>query len=451
MNIQKQRRKRGVILTIQGWQKLQTAKAEAEDCENDGIRYTLEALSFRIGLDSDTLCKVLNRQIGVDRSTLNRCFAAFKLLLDPQDYYRLQPEGETITELSEDISKIRWDWGEVPESGVFYGRTAELSKLKHWIVEEHCRLVALLGMGGMGKSCLSVKLAQEIQDRFELIIWRSISGCSPINDFLAGLLRFFANDGETNLPESLDEKISRLIQYLREHRCLLVFDNMETILKGCDRTNSFCNCLGHYCEGYEGYGELLKRLGETLHQSCVVLTSREKPQEIGLLEGENLAVRSLQVKGLPAAEAQKILMGNGCFSESLTDYQQVIEFYVGNPLALKIVSRTIQNLFAGNLSEFLKQKPGVFGHIRELLDGHFDRLSDPEKEIINWLSRNCQSASFAELRSQISPQISLSNLLESLESLTDRCLIDKDTPRFIEKGATVFYLQPVVREYAMSR
>ncbi|HBW91831.1 MAG TPA: hypothetical protein DEG17_23935 [Cyanobacteria bacterium UBA11149] len=181
------------------------------------------------------------------------------------------------------------------------------------------------------------------------------------------------------------------------------------------------------------------------------MTSREKPQEIGLLEGENLAVRYLQVKGLPAAEAQKILMGNGCFSDSPTDYQQVIEFYGGNPLALKLVSRTIQNLFAGNLSEFFKQKPGVFGHIRELLDGHFDRLSHPEKEIINCLSSNCQAASFTELRSQISPNISLSNLMESLESLTDRCLIDKDTPKFIEKGATVFYLQPVVREYAMSR
>ena len=62
---------------------------------------------------------------------------------------------------------------------------------------------------------------------------------------------------------------------------------------------------------------------------------------------------------------------------------------------------------------------------------------------------NCEAASFSELRDQISHKISQSNLLEALESLTDRCLIDKATSTFIEKGSTVFCLQPVVREYTM--
>ncbi|NJL10380.1 MAG: hypothetical protein HC908_10015 [Calothrix sp. SM1_7_51] len=43
---------------------------------------------------------------------------------------------------------------------------------------------------------------------------------------------------------------------------------------------------GSYQPGYEVYGELLQRVGRAKHQSCLLLTSREKPREIILQEGE---------------------------------------------------------------------------------------------------------------------------------------------------------------------
>lgn len=73
MNFQKQRRRRGVILTPKGLTKLQVAKSQAERVENSGVRYTLEVLSDRIGLDPDTIMKVFACEVGVDKRTLSRC------------------------------------------------------------------------------------------------------------------------------------------------------------------------------------------------------------------------------------------------------------------------------------------------------------------------------------------------------------------------------------------
>ncbi|NET53548.1 MAG: hypothetical protein F6K09_34340, partial [Merismopedia sp. SIO2A8] len=71
-------------------------------------------------------------------------------------------------------SDERQDWGEATSVRVFYGRTAELYTLEKWLLEDGCRLVTILGMGGMGKTTLSVKLAEQLQDKFDYVIWRSL-------------------------------------------------------------------------------------------------------------------------------------------------------------------------------------------------------------------------------------------------------------------------------------
>lgn len=64
------------------------------------------------------------------------------------------------------------DWGDAPDISYFYGRTAELSALEQWIVTDRCRLVALFGVGGIGKTALAVKLAQRVEEEFDYLVWR---------------------------------------------------------------------------------------------------------------------------------------------------------------------------------------------------------------------------------------------------------------------------------------
>jgi hypothetical protein len=446
---QQRSRRRGVILTAQGLQKLQDAKSESESDENFGKRYTREALGFRAGLDADTVAKVFACQVGVDKQTLECCFRAFKLQLEPDDYQLTKPGLYSQTSNREiPTSKLTVrncvDWGEAPDVSLFYGRTDELATLKHWILNDRCRLVTLLSMGGMGKTYLSVKLAQQIQDKFEFVIWRSLLPDLPLKDLLAELIAFLSHGQDTHLPQSIHRRTSRLIRYLQIHRCLLVLDKAETVLQSCaGRVTTCSNQTESYCNSYEEYGQFFQRIGEASHQSCLVLTSRETPKDIALLEGETLPVRVLPLKGLQLPDIQQIFQAKGCFRGSTAQWCKLIERYAGNPLALKIVSTTIQKLFAGSIPEFLKEQTAVFGDLLALLDQQFNRLSDRETKIIKWLVLYRHPVSFAQLRTQLSYSLSPTQLLETVESLEARSLIEKQSARFV--------LQPMVREYATYR
>jgi WD40 repeat protein len=349
------------------------------------------------------------------------------------------------------------DWGEAIDVSVFYGRTIELIKLRQWLITDRCRVIALLGMGGIGKTSLTVKLAEQVQDDFSFIIWRSLRNAPPVQEILISLIQFLSHQRETaaNLPAELDGKLSRLLHYLREFRCLFILDNAETILQGGDRA-------GRYQPGHEGYGELLKRLGETPHQSCLILTSREKPREVVLLEGEALPVRSLQLSGLKSTDAQGLFKLKGEFSGSDTEWTHLIEHYAGNPLALKIIAPAIQDLFDSDVAKFLAfLQTGmlVFDDIRDLLEHQFARLSELEKDIMYWLAINRELVSLAQLREDMVSPESKRHLPEALRSLGRRSLIEKATAIIsdatastLSDGGTVcFTQQPVVMEYITER
>ncbi|MGD1898111.1 MAG: hypothetical protein ACFB16_14295, partial [Phormidesmis sp.] len=87
MVAQKRRRKRGVILTQSGLERLHPAKPNTEYTQNQGQRYTLEGLSELTGIGLDTLSKVLKRETRVDKQTLKCCFQAFGTALAPAGGY----------------------------------------------------------------------------------------------------------------------------------------------------------------------------------------------------------------------------------------------------------------------------------------------------------------------------------------------------------------------------
>jgi WD40 repeat protein/transcriptional regulator with XRE-family HTH domain len=343
---------------------------------------------------------------------------------------------ETIpvdTSMDSVANRTRVDWGDAPNTKTFYNREGDLNTLKQWVLGDRCQMIAVLGIGGMGKTMLTVKLVEQVQNAFKHIFWRSLQHAPRIEHILKDCLQFFYGQ-QKDIPEDIDEQIVLLLKFLREQRCLLVLDNIESVLQESVYT-------GKYREGYEGYSLLLHHLGDAKHQSCLLITSREKPKEVALLEGKQLPVRSMHLSGLSQWGAQKVLRDKGLFGpDALLD--DLIHHYSGNPLALKLVSAVILEVFGGDVASFLEKGERIFGDIQDLLESQLRRLSDVEKSIMYWLAIEREAISPDNLLANMIDPIQKTDLLLAIGSLKRRSMIE---------GTTYFTLQPVIMEYVTRR
>ena len=372
--------------------------------------------------------KILSQALGESVSKKN--FHAALERKWQQEKEALQPRNnpEFNSNSTNNSSLPRSDWGEIIDVSFFHGRSSEIVQVEQWIQNSNSRLLAILGMGGVGKTALAAKVAQQIQGDFEAVIWRSLRNAPPLETLLGDLVPF--------LSEQQDNRgeLQRLLYWLRAKRCLLILDNAETILQSQDYA-------GQYLPGYENYGELFRAVGETVHQSCLLLTSREKPAEIAMLEGGGSPVDSLKLVGSPEA-ASAIIRAKG-LSGSTESERKLCKRYSYNPLALKIVATSIQDLFEGAIAEFLAEDTILFYNVKRLLEQQFNRLSPLEQSIMYWLAINREWTNISELAEDITPKVRKLDLLEALKSLLWRSLIETQAVKYTQ--------QPVVMEYVTDR
>jgi len=329
------------------------------------------------------------------------------------------------------------DWGEATDVTSFYGRELELATLEQWALSDRCRLVALLGMGGIGKTTLSIKFAQQVAPYFGFVFWRSLHNAPPFEEMLADCIQTLSEQQDTSLPQSQERNIALLIELLQKQRCLLVLDNVETLLQA----GSF---ESRYREGYEGYRLLIQRVAETPHQSCLLLTGREMLGELEPLEGRQSPVRALKLFGLGRAESQQLLKDKDLFGAQ-EDWDVFVRHYAGNPLALKLAAATVREVFGGNIAAFLHEGPVILHTVWQLLDYQFERLSPLERDLMYWLAIERDPVPLEELSRDFMGAVPRREALAALQSLRWRCLVER-----AEQGA-IFTLQEVVLEYVSER
>jgi WD40 repeat protein len=365
-------------------------------------------------------------------------------------WYEKQPEFQLTIDRNLG-QRSTTDWGEPSQQPVtnldkvqgFYGRSEELARLTDWCLYERCRLIFLVGMGGMGKTSLAWEIAHQLAGYFDLTIWRSLVNLPPVSEFCADLLQFLSPQPLLDLPESLEGQIELLIARLQRARCLLILDNVESILEG--RVQS-----GQYLPGYEGYDRLLRALGELPHQSCTLLTSREKPHTIARSQIVNpKLVRSMTVDGLAAAAGHQLIQAFGCPPLPDRMWQEVHAHYSGNPLALKIATIAAVELTGGGekmleLYPLMKQGKLQFRNIDDVLERQFERLSEIEQQLVYWLAIEREPISGSELRANlVLNSHAPGEIINALQSLARRCITTCQSQ--------TWSMQPVMITYVTNR
>lgn len=342
--------------------------------------------------------------------------------------------GKVITDQGKfDVKKVNLDEAFAGEN--FFGRKEELGILRRWIVSENCHIVSITGIGGVGKSSLAIKLVGEVKNEFDFVIWRNFINAPSFDDLINDLLKFLL-ESNREIPDSVDEKISILLQHLKDHRCLIVFDNLETILKPGD-------FAGKIDPSYKNYNKLIIAIGEIPHRSCLLITTREKLNNLSLIEGKNSSfVKSLSLSGLSEPDIKELLK-NKNLSGSNDSWDKLVSLYNGNPLALKIIAQTIAEIFDGSIARFIDQKIATFGAVENLVSDQFLRLNDVEKSLLFWLVINRRPVSIEDILSDIAVIESKGDVLNALSSLQRRS--------FVEFTSGSFSLQPVVMESLTNR
>ena len=126
-----------------------------------------------------------------------------------------------------------------PQTTPFIGRQAELAQIADHLERENCRLLTLIGVGGIGKTRLALQAAGKalgvFADGVYFIPLAEIS--SP--EFLVSTIC----EALDYLPSGEADPKQQLLNYLQRKEMLLVLDNFEHLLCSPGRNDSGCGLL----------------------------------------------------------------------------------------------------------------------------------------------------------------------------------------------------------------
>ncbi|MFD0661931.1 BTAD domain-containing putative transcriptional regulator [Thermocatellispora tengchongensis] len=138
-------------------------------------------------------------------------------------------EAQTVSDLPKPA--------ELPaDNGAFTGRATELGRLRTRLTSSRPRpVVAITGLGGVGKSALAIHVAHQIADDFPdgqlyVDLYGSTPGRDPLQP-LEVLGRFLRSFGLANpaIPASVDEAAARFRSVTGRRRVLVVLDNARDV------------------------------------------------------------------------------------------------------------------------------------------------------------------------------------------------------------------------------
>ncbi|NEP38069.1 MAG: ATP-binding protein [Okeania sp. SIO2G4] len=312
----------------------------------------------------------------------------------------------------------------------FYGRTKELEILSNYIFHQKTRLMAVLGLSGIGKTTLVKRFIDLNIQQFDVVIWRNLKLVKSLNSLMTDLLKKISIENQNILIS--DEQLTQFLDLLSKQKCLIVLDDVQNIFI----SRKFA---GQYQTQHTEYQNLFQAIAQTEHQSCVILISQEKAQEMTALDRELYPIQCLELGGLDNSAGIEIIKEYKL--QDRENWLNLNNMYIGNPLYLQYICTLIKDIFQDLVSQLIAEGNLIITEEMKLLfDTSCQRMSDVEKQIVLTISKCDENVSIEDLKKSCS--LSSIDIVNGLQSLKRRYLLHQ-----IKTNNSLFSLPSLFKEY----
>jgi predicted ATPase/class 3 adenylate cyclase len=351
----------------------------------------------------------------------------FKNIEEPIAIWHIAPEGST--------APAGYDVEAAPTNlplqlTSFIGRNRELAEAGRLLAQS--RMLTLLGVGGIGKSRLSVELAAKMLDDFGDGVWLvelgNLSDARLVSQAVASVL---------GVKEAAGRPVSEaLTRYFKDRRSLLILDNCEHLLDACADLAKHVLRSGLHAKVLASSREPLRVAGETTY---AVPALPESDAERLFLDRAVAAKPNFRVNGSGAAVAS------------------VCRRLDGIPLAIELAAARVRTLPVESIAARLDDRFRLLTTgdrtvlprqqtLRALIDWSYDLLTDEERAVFRRLAVFAGGWALDAAEAVCAfGAIDKSNVVEHVTQLADKSLV------VMEPEGERYRLLETVREYALER